>query len=84
MLEQNVENRNCMYKYDEPFKKIIKITNKNLRNLNDAESKINQTGRENWGPFLLEFEKYDVIYCFSAKKLKLVARAFDDRNKSLS
>ena len=41
LLEQNVENRDCMYKYDEPFKKMIKTTNKNLDNLNDAESKIN-------------------------------------------
>ena len=68
MLEQNVENRDCMYKYDEPFKKMIKTTNKNMDNLNDSESKINQTGRENWGPFLLEFEKCDVIYCVPAKK----------------
>ena len=41
LLEQKVENRDCMYKYDEPFKKMIKTTNKNLDNLNDAESKIN-------------------------------------------
>ena len=44
LLEQKVENRDCMYKYDEPFQKMTKTTNKNLDNLNDAESKINQTG----------------------------------------
>ena len=57
LLEQNVENRNCMYKYNEPYKKMIKTKNKNLDNLNDAEYKINQTGRENWGQFLQQFEK---------------------------
>ena len=41
LLEQNVENRDCMYKYDENSKKMIKTTNKNLDNLNDAESKVN-------------------------------------------
>ena len=40
-------------------------------------------GGKTGGQFLLEFEKCDVIYCVPAKKLKLVARAFDDRNKSL-
>ena len=39
LFEQNVENRDCMYKYDEPFKKMIKTTNKNMDNLNDSESK---------------------------------------------
>ena len=68
MLEQNAENRDCMYKYDEPFKKMIKTTNKNMDTLNDSESKINQTGRENWGKFLLEFEKCDVKYMRSCKK----------------
>ena len=63
LLEQNVENRDSMYKYDEPFKKMIKT----MDNLNDSESKINQTGRENWGQFLLEFEKCDVIYMLSCK-----------------
>ena len=67
LLEQNVENRDCMYKYDEPFKKMNITTNKNMDTLNDSESKINQTGRENWGQFLLEFEKCDVI-CVPAKK----------------
>ena len=27
LLEQKVEDRDCMYKYDEPFKKLIKTTN---------------------------------------------------------
>ena len=67
MLEQNVENRDCMYKYDESFKKMIKTTNNNMDNLYDGESKINQTRRENWGQFLLEFEKCDVIYMLSCK-----------------
>ena len=30
LLEQKVENRDCMYKYDEPFQKMIKTTNKNM------------------------------------------------------
>ena len=62
---------------------MIKTTTKNLDNLNDGESKINQTGRENWRQFLLEFEKCDVIICVPSKELKLVDRAFDERKKSL-
>ena len=72
-----------MYKYDEPFKKIIKTTNKNMDNLNDGEAKINQTERENWGNSFWNLKNVTSYTAFLQKKLKLVARAFDDRNKSL-
>ena len=70
MLEQNVENRDCMYKYDEPFKKMIKTTNKNMDNLNDSESKINQTGRKTEVNSFWNLKNVTSYTCVPAKNTK--------------
>ena len=36
---------------------MMKTTNKNIDNLNDGETKINQTGKENWGTLFWSLKK---------------------------